>query len=185
MSAMGWVAEWQVLEANHQQPSRKLIVSLAMPSSYDQVSRMKRRDVIFTASLMLLCACHQKETASHVSPDGSFVAKFFDDRDGGAAVSAYERIEIASTSSGDQIRVFSGENMGGRATQKVPFGDLNISWRDRRTLLIEYCDGHVTEHVPSAKIGGETISVILSQEQRGAWPDNIPLDRRIGPQPCR
>ena len=60
--------------------------------------------------------------------------------------------------------------MGGRATQKVPFGDLNVSWRDKRTLLIEYCGGHVNEHVSSAKIGGETISVILSQEQRGEWP---------------
>jgi hypothetical protein len=133
----------------------------------------------------LLSAGCTEEATIFSSPDGRYDAVLLNDRGGGAASSAYQSIELRRTDTGERQVVLEGENLGGRATANLPFGDVNISWVAPRSLLIEYCGGDILKHVTTAFVGDAAVNIGLAKEARGDWPITTPTDRRAGPPPCR
>ena len=143
---------------------------------------MQNRVALFF--LALLTGCAAPEVTEFPSPDGKLIARVIDDRGGGAASSAYQSIEVQNLATGDRQTVFEGENMGGWSTATALFGDINLSWRSPRVLLIEYCGGRSLRLAQNVELGAIPIQVVLAQERRGKWPAYVPVDRQAGPPPC-
>ena len=128
-----------------------------------------------------LGGCNRVEVTTIPSPDGWLVAKLLDDRGGGPATSAYQKVvvEHAEPFSNQKAVIFEGANTGGRG-----YGDLNVWWLDNETIRIGLCDASDYSVVKAASVAGHPIRVEFVQEQRGAYPASIPVERRgLGP-PC-